>query len=169
MDDKADRPRYPGLQIGEHTRQQEREWAIQRVSWVFLYALLIAILLGGLGRGPLSHARLQDADSGFGMEYERFMRHRSPDMLLVTARPASGTLRLRMANRYLQEVRLESIVPEPQESVSEPGATVFVFSTAAAGPVQIEFHIRPQKIGTIEGWIAQDGRPWQDFRQFVWP
>lgn len=169
MEDGSEGSRYPGLQIDPHLRQQEWEWRIQRISWVFFYALLAAILLGALGRGPLSQTRLQAPGGGFEMEYERFMRHLSPDLLRVTVRPASDHFRLRFENGYIERVQVEQIVPEPQETVSEEGATVFVFKAAAARPAQVEIYIRPQKIGAIEGRVALDDGPPQAFGHFVYP
>lgn len=169
MEDGSDRSRYPGLQIDPHPRQQAWEWRIQRVSWVLLYALLGAILLGVLGRGPLSETRLQSPDGAFAMEYERFMRHHSPDLLRLTVRPASDRFRIRLAHGYIERVQVERIVPEPQETRSEEGATVFVFEAAAGRPARVEVYVRPQKIGPIEGWVALDDGPPRAFGHFVYP
>lgn len=160
---------YPGLQLSEDMRQQRREWMIQPVTWVVLCLILIAIALGLTGSGPLSKAVAGSPESAIRMEYDRFMRRQSEDSLRMTVQPASGTVRIMLDSRYVKQIEIRKITPEPERVVSGADETIFVFSAAPSGPMHAEFRIRPETAGTLKGWVAVEGKPRHSFTQFVYP
>ena len=160
---------YPGLEIDIDPRQQRFEWRLQRIVWLLLTALLIAIMLGVLGQGVLSKTAAMSADGSLRIEYDRFMRHHSPDTLRVTMQAPGETARLSLASDYLQRLDIEKVTPQPAQVISEPGAMSFVFHARPGTRMEAVLHISPDKVGPLEGWVAVDGKPPLSFRQFVYP
>lgn len=161
--------RHPGLQLNDDMRQQRHEWSIQRVTRPLLYALLVAIMFGLLGNGPLSHAVEESPGSPLRMEYERFMRHRAPEKLRLTIQPSSGTVSVLLDSQYAKKIDIKDITPTPEHVISDGTALTFVFNAGSSAPMYVEFHIQPEKVGKMEGWIALKDNPRQPFSQFVYP
>ena len=65
------------LQLCENLGQQRTEWAVTRVLWPLLYALLIAIAFGLLGQGPLARAKVEGENGALILEYKRFATAKS--------------------------------------------------------------------------------------------
>ena len=128
---------YPGLEIDEDARQERREWGVQRITWVLLYVLLAATALGLFGNGPLSKTVAGAADGSLSLEYERFMRHRSPDTLRVTATPSGGRLDVAFDRAYLQRISIEQIEPQPERVVAGADATHFIFNADSAQAIEV--------------------------------
>jgi hypothetical protein len=160
---------YPGLEIDADLRQQRREWAIQRIAWTLLYTLLLGIILGLLGRGPLSSTVVASKDGGLRLEYERFLRHRSNAVLHITLRAASDKVQLKLDSAYLQRIDLEQVTPDPERVIAGSDSVTFVFNTRPGASVQATVEYFPQHVGMLHGWIGVDDGPMQAFSQFVYP
>src|SRR4051794_40698086 len=80
-------PRVRDLEIEQDLAYQRREWAFERVGWLLLGLLLLAALVGLLGRGPLSNTTAGDPGGPLRVEYQRFLRHRSTSTLRVHLGP----------------------------------------------------------------------------------
>lgn len=161
--------RYPGLQLDEDMPLQRREWLVQRIAWAVLSALLLAIVLGLFGSGPLSHSVARTADGSVEAEYERFMRNRSPETMRLTVHPDSGAVMLLFDAEYLRRIEIKRIVPEPDQILFGMDAAALVFTADAPGPMRIAIHFQPEKVGMLKGWVMQDGRPRLELGQFVFP
>lgn len=161
--------RYPGLEINEDLRQERREWIVQRLVWPLLYLLLGAIALGLFGDGPLSKTVEGAEGAPLRIEYERFMRHRSPDTLRVTALPAGDRLAVSIDRRYLQRIAIDQIEPLPERVIAGADATRFIFQAGSPQALEVLFTIRPDRVGGAEGWIAANGGQPLHFSQFVYP
>lgn len=161
--------RHADLQLDEDLRLQHREWRVQRAGWFLLYGLLIAIAFGLLGHGPLSTRQVQDPAGSASLQFDRFMTVKSVNRLTLTLPPASGEVRAVLNAKYLRDVEIREISPEPEKSVLESEGTAYVFSADSQKPMQIQFSFEPRKIGLLEGWIAVAGEPRLNFRQFVYP
>ncbi|HYD93816.1 MAG TPA: hypothetical protein VEC01_00725 [Noviherbaspirillum sp.] len=160
----------PSLEIDDDPKQQQREWIMQRIALMALTALLIAVALGLFGRGgPLSSMTAISDDGALQLEYERFVRHHSPDTLQLTVKAQSDAVRLQMDSEYAKHVQIERITPDPAREIGEDGAVVYVFNTHRKATVSVSFHFSPQKYGRLEGWIALAGSPRLHFSHFVYP
>jgi hypothetical protein len=160
---------HPGLEIGEDIRQQKVEWTVQRIVWPVLLLLLIGSIVGLFGRGPVSDATLGEPGASLQLKYQRFIRHRAPDQLQLTITPSGDTARVMLDSHYAAQVELQNVTPQPQEVIAAEDALIFVFSAGSSGPIEAVFHIQPETVGNIEGWVSLDDGPRQPFSQFVYP
>ena len=159
----------PQLQLDQDFRQQKIEWRIQRIAWPLLAALLVAIMLGLLGQGPLSKAQAGSADTGLTLDYHRFMRRLSPETLELQLQASSDRVQLRIDGAYLDAVDVEHTFPEPEAVRSGRDETVMVFQAEPGQPVVVRLEVKPKDMGTIDGWVAVDDGPRQPFSHFVYP
>jgi hypothetical protein len=151
----------PTLQIEEDRAYQRREWRIERIGWALMALMLLAGLLGLLGYGPLSRTQVGTPGT-LAVAYDRLQRSSAPSNYRFEVAPAlarNGQLRLRFDNVLLEEVEMNSILPEPSEVRSGAGYTEFVFAMdAAAGPpARIQFQFHPATFGHVRGRISTDG------------
>jgi len=162
-------PRYPGLEIEVDMRQQKREWMVQRVCWLLLYALLGAIALGIIGRGPLSSAVLLSEDAALELEYERFLRRDSPDVLQLTLLARSDQVELAIDARYMQKIALQNVSPHPLQVRGGADSMRFLFAAQPGEQLTVVLRFTPEHIGPLHGNVALDGGPSTAFTQFVHP
>lgn len=167
MEENLQRP----LQIDDDPGQQKFEWAMQRTAWLVLTALLVAIAFGLFGRGgPLSSMEAMSEDGSVRIEYNRFLRYHSSDVLHVSiAKSLSGNVRLKMDSVYAKHIQIERITPAPEREVGEDGAVNYVFATEPGAKLDASFHFVPQKYGKLDGWIALDGGARIALGHFVYP
>lgn len=156
-------------EMQEGLPQQRREWVIQRVAWLFLYALLAALVLGLVGKGPLSATVVAAPDESVLLEYERFVRHRARDTLKLALRAEGDTLELRLNSQYVRRVAIEEIVPPPSRVLAGEDEHVFVFATSRGGEVHVRIEYEPDETGRLTGWVGAGGGPRVSFEQFVYP
>lgn len=139
-----------------HAAQQRREWVLQRVMWVGVGLVLAAALAGLLGRGPASRGTL--SQDGITLEYERVVRCKATAELRMTLPSAGGEdglVALEVGGGYLDHVELESVVPEPLEQRSRPGAVVLLFRPARQGePLAVVLRAKVETIGRLRGSIS---------------
>ena len=161
--------RHADLQLNEDLRLQQREWHVQKVSWLLLYGLLAAIAFGLLGHGPLSTRHVQGPVGSASLRFDRFMTVKSVNQLTLTLPPANGEVRAVLDAKYLRNIEIREIMPEPEKSVLENEGTAYIFSADSQRPMRVQFSFEPRNIGMLEGWIAVAGEPRLNFKQFVYP
>ena len=157
------------LHLDEDLHQQKIEWRIQRIVWPLLTVLLIAIAAGLLGQGPIARAQAGSASAGITMDYHRFLRRMTNDTLELKLQAASERVRLHIDARYLDAVELERVFPQPETVLSGAQATTMEFSGQPGQWIVVHVELKPQHVGTVDGWIAADEHPRQPFSQFVYP
>lgn len=161
------------IQIDEDRHHQRHGWRLERIGWSAIGLLLLASLLGAFGGGPLGRARAGSA-AGLSLAYDRIQRASAPTEYRFEAAPAlapDGRLRLRFDAALLEEVELESIVPEPELVQAGPGYTDFEFALApgSAGPARLVFRFRPATFGRVRGHVTAAGAPPVTIDQVVLP
>lgn len=158
-----------GLHLDEDFRQQKIEWRLQRIVWPLLVLLLVAVMAGLLGQGPIARASVGSPEAGITMEYRRFVRQTTPDQLVVRLQAGAQRVRLRIDGRYLDAVAVERVFPEPETVLSGPQAATLEFDARPGEWTVVRIELRPQEVGTVDGWIAVDEGPPHAFSQFVYP
>lgn len=161
---------YPGLEIEADSHQQRREWVMERIAWVVLTLLLLAIACGLFGRGgPLSSREIVSADGRIRMQYERFIRYHSHDALRLILHVTTPSVGVKFGSDYIRNVQMDEITPRPHREVSEDGAVTYLFESSPQASMHVTFHFAPEKFGQLDGWLSVNDGPRHDFSQFVYP
>jgi hypothetical protein len=151
-------------------RRQEREWLLQRIAWWLLLTLLAAIGMGLFGRGgPLSELRLGSRDGALLIELDRFIRYHSPDTLTVTVRTSLEKTPIRLDARYLRQIQIEHVTPQPAREIGGGAAVTYVFDTRPGERLTATFHFSADKYGRLAGWVESADGNRVDFSQFAYP
>ena len=149
------------LQIQDDIRYHRRSWRIQRLGWGVMMLVVAAALAGFLGHGPLSRSSTGHADSSVRLEYERFTRYQDPQTLRVhlSARAtAAEYTRVSISREFLDDSKIEAIVPHPEAQEIAHGRVVYVFRVTERGaPTVVSFTLSAQRIGPVRGVIRLEG------------
>src|SRR5215207_519621 len=106
------------LELDQDLTYQQREWRVERISWIVWLLLIVAALLGLLGPGPLSQTRAGSQDERVWVDYERFVRYRSPTQLIVHIEPDAaqeGMFHLQLDQEFIAKAQIQRIDPEPDQ------------------------------------------------------
>ena len=151
-------PRVGSLELGQDLRFQQRSWQVQRAGWACFALVILAALAGLFGHGPLSRAAAASPDGSLAVEYHRFVRMQSPTELRVrfdAAAVTDGEVRIWLDRGYVERIRLQPVVPQPQQVEIGADRLTYVFSAAkleARGAVT--FHLQFQSFGRAHARIG---------------
>lgn len=157
--------RYRSLELEEDLPFQQTVWRVERVGWVFMALIVLASLLGLIGKGGLGRTRAGDP-AALQVEYDRFV-HRSAPAQLCIRLSVAGPFSLRMPFQYLRQVEVSRVMPRPLSVSSQEGVVTYLFA-AVQGSTDIVFDMTPRDPGTLKGFVESD-RQRIDFAQFVYP
>lgn len=147
----------PDLELVQDLALEEREWTIQRIGWLLIALVVASALLGLFGAGPLSSRVIAARDGRFKLEYDRFERYQSPSRLRVQLR-ANGqpTARIWLSRKFMESVKVESIVPAAERVDQRDDGVVYSFSVPPARPSSIVFHLETEEMGSYPVVIKVD-------------
>jgi hypothetical protein len=149
-----------------------RELFWQHIGRFTLALFIAAGLLGVFGSGPLSNAVARSPDGLAQIEYERATRAQASTVLRLqvsSKRALGGVLDVWMDRQFVDGIRLDQIMPEPERSWSGPQRFEFEIPALRDTVVTITVHYRPQEIGMTEATLGvANGAPIR-FKQFVFP
>jgi hypothetical protein len=119
------------LDSSQHIKQQRREWLVERIGWGLIACIILAALLGGLGFGPLSSRDAASGDGSLRASFYAIERAQAGTKLELWREPDDGAAKefdLAISRTFLDEVTLESLVPEPTKVAADGDHIVFTFS-----------------------------------------
>jgi protein-L-isoaspartate(D-aspartate) O-methyltransferase len=157
----------PLLPSESATDFERRFWRVQRVAWIVLGLVIVAALLGLLGKGPLS--RREERSGDLSVRYDRFVHRDSPAGLVVELpADADGVAALWIGRSYLENVRIQRTTPEAESTWAGIDRSVFAFHAEPRGRAWVSIDLEVRSIGRVEGWLGagSDSIP---IRQFVYP
>lgn len=151
----------------------QREWIVERVGWVVMALLVLAGLLGLLGRGPLTDKVARDANQQAWVEYYSIDHADAASELRLHIEPGvvpADQMRLTLNSAYLDRIEVESIEPEPAAQQLTGEGVAFVFALTEPGrPVDLTVHYHFVEYGRAAATLAIEGGPQLSFSQFVLP
>jgi hypothetical protein len=162
------------LQIEEDDRHQQRQWRFERIGWAVMATLLLGGLLGAFGDGPLSRAQAGRPDT-LSVDYDRLQRAKAPTEYRFQANPGlvrDGQLRLRFDAALLEQVELQSIIPDPESVRSGPGYTEFVLAmdpSPGRQSADVVFRFQPVRFGHVRGRVTAAGAEPLVIDQYIYP
>jgi hypothetical protein len=172
---RAQAPRKRSVMVEDYDsvmRHHRAAWRVERIGWSLAALVLAATLLGAFGDGPLSRAEAGSPQT-LVVEYDRLQRSSAPSEYSFRVNPAmapDGLLRLRFDQSLVEDMELESIVPEAEVQQAGSGYTEFVFRVApGTSPVAIEFRYRPATFGLRRGQVSVAGAHAVRINQFAYP
>ena len=152
---------------------QRKQWQLERIAWYVMCALVAYSLAGGFGGGgPLSTAEAVSKDGSVRVHYEKFARQLTPNSVEITAKqaPDGRDIQIHLSGNYLASMTVRSVVPEPSASRAADNGYLFTFGRLpGVAEARIELQLEPQKIGTVEGWLAVNSGERVAIKQFVFP
>lgn len=143
---------------------------MQRVSWGLIAVFLLAALLGLLGNGPLSTARVRSGP--VELEYNRFERLQAPSVLVFRLHPGvpAGRIELWFSRTFMEGLQVQRITPQPSAARAEADRLVFAFEVSPLErQTSISFRVIPIVPGFHEARAGQVGGPELSLWQFVYP
>lgn len=168
---KPDRSGHDPLALSKVMPHHRAAWRVERVGWAVMALAVIAALLGIFGGGPMS--RVHAGGGGVAVEYQRFQRASAENDYRFDVDAAlvrDGRLRLRLDQALLDDMELESIIPEPEAVVAGNGHTEFVFLAASTGgQARVRFRFRPATFGRRAGRVEVPGAPPVAIDQIIYP
>lgn len=164
--------RIGDLEIDQDLAFQRREWLVQRIAWIVLFAVVGLALAGLFGHGPVSSTSSTSDDGRLRVEHPRFLRSTMPAELVVEADAAlavDGAFEVEITTDYVHAFEVEVVNPTPKEVQVLDGALRYVFTRAEApADLRAVFHTRVRDVGPIEGVVTVSGRAVR-VSQFVYP
>jgi hypothetical protein len=161
------------FEIDQDLSFTRQEWVAQRVGWGVMGFIVILALLGVFSSGPLSHTTVTSMDGHVSLQYARFVRYLAPTILQVHLHSAANRdqqTRLWLDRRYLQEVEVQQITPQPQRVEAAAERFSYIFNHAMSEqPIIVTFHVQPHTMGSLSGRIGLDNGPLLLFSQLVYP
>lgn len=130
----AEKQRKSGrLQVEEDRPWQERMWTAQRIGWVLMALLILAALLGVMGKGgPLASASAHTLAGT--IEYPRIARWQSNERVTVRLPPSvGGRVEVELSRPFVQLFSIQSIEPDPSEVLATSAGCRFTFDVEQGG------------------------------------
>lgn len=160
------------LEIDEDLKLERRTWVIQRISWIIMFLILIAALLGFTGRGGLEGINKMKATSALQsmeIEYERYLRNEVSSEMKVNLRNVnSSNPSIFFSKEFYENIRVEQIVPEPE--MVQVGPTGITYTFQANHPEShIMLYIKPMHIGSLNITARGPNNDALRFSLFVYP
>lgn len=160
-----------GLEIEQDLDFQQKEWTIQRISWVAMAVVVLLTLIGLLGHGPLS-AQTRRAE-GIEVSYWHYVHQTAPTDLEILVAPEAlvgGQARVWIDQGYAKAARVSDITPQPESVESSAERVLYTFQAEdPLQPVRVIFNMRLDSIGTLDGSVGLEDGASVTFEQLVYP
>lgn len=157
-----------GLHVAQDLRFQERIWIVQRVTWVVVAMLLALAVLGVFGgSGPLERATLQLSDGAGRLSFDRFARLGAPTSVEIDLHAGEGARNVAIARSWLDDYRVDGVLPQPKSVTALPDRYVFTFDVKASGKARLAR--TPRQAGRHRAVIWGPAGATARFTQVVYP
>jgi hypothetical protein len=161
------------LEISQALKFERRSWKVERIGWAIAAAILLASLLGLLGRGPLSKATATSSDKSLTLKYHKLDRCHAPVEfeVRVDGRFArNGALRLWLDRTVAETIKFEHIDPTPDAIEINGERFVYIFKTVEPPALaRICFYLEAIKSGKCQTRLGVIDGPEITFSQFYFP
>lgn len=132
--------------VEDHGRFQRRFWVVQRCAWVVFALILIACLVGLLGRGgPFSRNILQLTEGS--LELPAISRWNAPEELKATFFASQQDRIVVIDPRFLDAFSIEGIDPPQKSTFAQGGRIGYVFPGDPTTTTTVVFRLHAQQPG----------------------
>lgn len=161
------------LELDEDMEFQEREWRVERFGWFGLLLVVVLAMLGLFGNGPISWTSASTDDGSLEVSFERFGRRGGSQDLGVTvdATAAEGsTWEIELSQGFVDSMRIDSIIPEPDSVEAVPGGVRYTFAQAdPTAELEARFSVTPRQLWGQGGEIGLTGGEPVTISYFLFP
>ncbi len=151
------------LELDEDLKLHNLGWKVQMIGWVLMGLIFILAALGLFGSGPLSNRSINEKN--ISLDYEYFGRFESNTKTVIRF-PANAISTLAIPLSYLKEMKLQQVIPEPQEKKIENGNYIMSFSGLDEG--KIILYLLPQTSGAVQTVFRINEQPYT-INHFIYP
>ncbi|TNM64978.1 hypothetical protein [Aliirhizobium smilacinae] len=153
--------------VDDHGRFQRRFWIVQRCAWVVFAVVLIACLLGLLGRGgPFSRSVVQTAQGS--LDLPAISRWNAPDELKVTLSASDQDRTVILDPPFLEAFSVEGIDPPQKQTFARDGHIGYVFAADATAETTVIFRLQTQRPG-LRSYAIGIGNDASERSTFIFP
>lgn len=165
MDDPENNPPVPGVPVRQPPSGRLRA---ARTVRLIVPLLLVPLLLGLAGNGPLSLSSVREADTT--VTYERFARRGGPWTLTVeTSPPQDGQLQVAISQSFHDSFTVQAITPQPTEVTATAQQVLYRFAVDHTSPsVQVSFEVKGDALWSQRAQL-EVGEDRLAFNQFLYP
>lgn len=159
------------ISVGSDLGFQRRWWRFERIVWIAFVLLVLADILGFLGRGHFAKGETHTNDGQMDVRYERIERTATPSVLAVQFAPSAihdGKVRLWASENLVRELGAQRVIPEPLSSVIGDGGILYTFS-ANVTPASVAFALEPRGPGMCHLSLGIPGSELATLNVFVMP
>ncbi|NEM98583.1 hypothetical protein [Pontibacter burrus] len=160
------------LEIDEDMQLEHRTWVIQRISWVILFLILVAALLGFTGRGGvkgINKITRSTPSQSMEVEYDRFLRDEVEGEMKISLKNLKSTSpTIFFSKPFYDKIRVEEIVPEPEHIEIDQEGITYTFRTAKPESI-ILFYTKPMHVGNIQVITRGPDNETISMSHFVYP
>ncbi|WP_132052282.1 hypothetical protein [Pseudocnuella soli] len=155
---------HHSLDLDEDLKLHRKGWIAKPIGRAIIMVIVIAGALGFFGQGILSKKVLRQGSAM--IQFDRFLRHNGEMDMLVSMTSVAGRSAVSFPLDYMQHLKVEHIVPQPEASFIRSGQVWYVFQTDQN--LMAHFFIKPQTTGNLHGavWINDQFIP---ISHFIYP
>lgn len=150
-----------------------REWFAERIGWCATAACLVAAAVGFLGPGPLTFRDSESNDGRLRAEYYAVPRYSAPAELRIKLQPLQSdaeSVEVAVSYSFLDEIKIDSITPEPLDAQLEEERVVYRFRPADLGQHgRVVYRFEHESFGPLGGTITLLPDSELELSQFVVP
>ncbi|MBN2991366.1 hypothetical protein JWR97_08160 [Pseudomonas cedrina subsp. fulgida] len=158
---------YP---INEDMTLQRKVWRFERFGWYGLVVVIGLTLAGLFSKGPLSTIQVHSAGGQVRVEYQRFLRNGSSDVLVIHLQgKAREPLEVAISGELLQGFNIEMLQPQPlKASTAGEGMRLWLLSDQD-GHAVLHLTLRSDGVGSFETQVALATGASVRLSQFIYP
>jgi|GEM_PF-923176 len=151
------------LEIDEDEKMHLIGWKIQRIGWALMGLFFILGAIGLFGSGFISNRSIRN--NNIIVEYEHFGRYEANTKIVI--RFPSDTLSIiSIPQLYLNQIKLQQVLPEPKEIKLEKGNYIMFFPGLSEG--RLTLYLLPQTTGPVQSTIYINDHPYS-INHFIYP
>jgi len=151
------------LELDEDIKMHLVGWKIQRIGWGLMALFFILAIVGFFGSGFISNRTIRN--NNITVEYEHFERYEANTKIVIRF-PSETLSTISIPHTYLDKIKLQQVLPEPQEVKMENSSYTMFFNGLKEG--RITLYLLPQTTGSVQTTIHINQQPFS-INHFIYP
>lgn len=156
------------LELDDDMRHHQLFWRLKRIGWILMALLVFTAFAGYTGGGWSSEREI--INEGIAFTYQKIARRSAlAKMYIKSDVSGKDTLAISFDNNYMRDIMIESINPEPIETITAGATMTFKFLTNRnESEAEVTFFVRPDKHGNMSFNVTSNGTK-VSVKQLIFP